>query len=119
MTTKEFVRRRDSFSLLDTCPYLVSSLIVRCFKITLITRLNESQVVFSEFLDFDSLNKGLLDFADSVYFEFYSFNQFNIDLGFFRSFLSRLSSYQLESLKLSHKCDNLLRYIDLNNGNTK
>ena len=110
MTTKEFIRRSDLFSVLNICPYVTVAFVERCFKITLITHFNESQVVYSQFLDFNLLSPDLLSIANSVYFEFYSFDQFKIDLGYFKAFYNRLSEYQKQSLKASKKVDLLLRY---------
>lgn len=112
MTTKEFVRRSDEFSKLNLCPYLKQvGLITSCYRITLIQVLATSVIErFDIFPSLASFSTEELESCQSLYIEFYSFSQFQIDLGYFKSFYNRLSEYQRKSLLASHKVDFLLRY---------
>lgn len=112
MTTKEFIRRSDYFDILDSACISLSGREF-CWKITSISG-NTSSVLFTHDVSlFFSEHLAFFVYVNSVYVEQYSKSQFKIDLGYFKSFLSRLSKYQMVSLKDSGKCSHLLAFIDL------
>lgn len=108
MTTKEFIRRSDSFHTLD----LAAKLFQEChyswiYKID-ISHQNSHCIVYSDSVQFiDNLS---LVGDDYVIIECFTLQAFEIQFKFYESFIHRLSSYQLDVLLKSGKVDNLNKY---------
>lgn len=118
MTTKEFIRRSDYYSLLNDCPYLHNRLLNCCYRVQLVQRFYNS--VSTHYISFPTLHcfgESELECCESIYMDFYSFAQFVIDMRYFKAFISRLSHSQMESLKASGKCSNLIEFV-LHNDNS-
>lgn len=115
MTTKEFIRRSDYYSLLNDCPYF-NELFISCYRAQLVRRSYKS--VSTRYVSIPTIScfgASELNDCQSIYFDSYTYQQFLIDMRFFKSFLNRLSFNQLESLKASGKCSNLLDFVSRNN----
>lgn len=115
MTTKEFIRRSDYFNVLDGACVSLSERSF-CWRIMQVCNMSVRTLYTHDVSLFLEEHPAFFTYCESVCIEKYSFNQFAVELKYFNAFLSRLSKYQMESLKASGKCAHLLQYID---GNSK
>lgn len=109
MTSKEFKRRIDCYRSLNkactlfnfgTCPIYRATLCV-CNSVT---------VDYCSFPKIDLFSeRDLLD-CQYVSFDRFTYSEFKVQFGYFKSFVSRLSAAQLNVLKASHVLDSLLNF---------
>lgn len=114
MTSKEFFSRSASFSILDKVAALFISVVPFVYRCCAVSRLFPSkyETYISDLtVSIDSFfGPGLL--FDTIYFEYFSFDSFLIQYRYFKSFVSRLSSVQLDTLRKSGSCSNLFLFFD-------
>lgn len=110
MTTKEFIRRSDYFNGLDgACVTLRGRSF--CWRIMQVYDSSVRTLYTHDVSLFIEEHPAFFTYCDSVCIDKYTVNQFAVELKYFNAFLSRLSKYQLDSLKASGKCSHLLAYV--------
>ena len=116
MTSKEFLRRVDYYSVFDDCPFLSEpSVFTVCFKVVLYSNVFKRSVTrFCGHPTFAVFGESSIRDASSIYFERFTWNQFQTELKFFKAFLSRLSFNQFVALCDKRCCMRLLSYLYIN-----
>lgn len=110
MTSKEFSRRLAIYrSLNKACGFFSPRCMDYIFRVTICCD-NIVTVDYVDLPSFSLFDYGLISSCQYVSFDKFTYSEFKIQFGYFKSFISRLSSHQLNVLKASHDVDNLLKF---------
>lgn len=109
MTSKEFQRRCNAFAPLDAAAgcfqYSVVKSVLKLVLVYIDGTIYETYVSHVNVSDMD------LDFCTSIWFDRFYRYEFDIQIKFFKSFLQKLSKYQLDIIRADKRFSNLFNYL--------
>ena len=112
MTTKEFSRKVEYWS--NWLPafdlFSMSTSYSFIWKFSILEVMSKTSIFYGLSPFFTHAKMLSLD-IDTIVIERYTRDIFNLDLKYFKSFLSRLSSFQLEVLKNDSRFSSLVSYV--------
>ena len=111
MTSKEFVRRCNAFASFDAAAGMFfSKCVSSVFRLVIIYRDGSK---YETYVSTPSLllSTESSDCYNSIWFDRFCRYEFDIQVKFFKSFLQKLSKYQLDIIHADNRFSNLFNYI--------